>query len=247
MLDPRNQTERDIKFAKEMNEYFSSSLGTNMDKLRNFTKFVPRQSLSLFLAKNELFKHIEKTHGHIVECGIFLGGGLMTWAQLSSIYEPLNHTRKIIGFDTFTGFDEIHEKDAANGPDYLKRGGLASNAFDDIKKCIELYDLNRPIDHISRIELIKGNVTETIPKFVKENPHLIVAMLYLDFDLFEPTKTALEHFVPLMPKGSIIAFDELNQPSWPGETKAVMETIGIRNITIKRFPFVPQLSYTILE
>ena len=43
-------------------------------------------------------------------------------------------------------------------------------------------------------------------------------MLFIDLDLYEPTKFALEQFLPRMHKGSIIAFDELDNPQWPGET-----------------------------
>jgi hypothetical protein len=107
--------------------------------------------------------------------------------------------------------------------------------------------LNRPIGHIERVELVSGDAVETIPAYVEENPHLVVALLYLDFDLYEPTKIALEHFLPRMPRGSILAFDELNQKHWPGETAAVLETIGIRALRIERFPFTPQLSFAVLD
>ena len=49
-----------------------------------------------------------------------------------------------------------------------------------------------------------------------------------------------------MPKGAIVAFDELNAPNWPGETLAVMETIGIRNLRIERFQLDTLISYAIL-
>lgn len=75
MLDPRHQTEKDREFVEDMDTYFKNSLGTVIDKLRNFTKFVPRQTLSVFLAKHELFKKVIDVHGHIIECGVFLGGG----------------------------------------------------------------------------------------------------------------------------------------------------------------------------
>ncbi len=73
MLLPQNQTEKDVAFSQGMEEYFSRSMGTNMDKLRNFAKFVPRQALSQFLAKYELFQQVLNVHGHIIECGVFPG------------------------------------------------------------------------------------------------------------------------------------------------------------------------------
>lgn len=247
MLIPHNQTENDVAFSRGMETYFSHSLGTNMDKLRNFAKFVPRQALSQFLAKNELFKHVVNIHGHIIECGVFLGGGLMTWAQLSAIYEPVNHVRRIVGFDTFTGFPAISEKDKGQNPDYAVTGGLATRAYEDLQEAIRLYDLNRPVGHIPRLELVVGDAIQTIPQYLQDNQHLVVALLYLDFDLFEPTRVALETFLPRMPKGALIAFDELDQAAWPGETLAVLETLGLRNLKVQRFPFTPQLSYAILE
>jgi macrocin-O-methyltransferase TylF-like protien len=249
MLDSRNQTENDRQYAREMESYFAASLGSNMDKLRNFSKYVPRQSLSLFLAKNAIFQHIMHVHGHIIECGVFLGGGLMTWAQLSAIYEPYNHVRRIVGFDTFTGFVNISDKDKSpeNVEAYTHERGLATNAYSDLQTCLHLYDLNRPLGHISRIELEVGDATQTIPAYLQHNPHLVVALLYLDFDLYEPTRVALETFLPRMPKGAVLAFDELNQAAWPGETQAVLDVIGLRRLRIERYPFVPQISFCVLD
>lgn len=248
MLNPENQTEKDLTFSRAMNEYFSSGMGTNMDKLRNFTKYVPRQTLTTFLAKNALFQYALGVHGYIIECGVYLGAGLMTWGQLSAIYETINHTRRIVGFDTFEGFSGISEKDRSDQQlDFMKKGGLSANSYEDLQYCIQLYNLNRPIGHIPRVELQAGDAVKTIPEYVRNNQHLVVAMLYLDFDVYEPTKVALENFVPRMPKGAVIAFDELNQAAWPGETLAVMETVGLRNLRIQRFSYAPALSFAILE
>jgi Macrocin-O-methyltransferase (TylF) len=246
MRDPRTQTDEDRRYADELNGYWERSPGTNVDRLRNFAKFVPRQSLSLFLAKNDLFRRLVRVHGHVIECGVFLGGGLMTWAQLSAIYEPVNHTRRIVGFDTFTGFVRVGGEDSADSLPYAKPGGLATDAYDDIVEAARLFDLNRPVGHIPRVELVQGDATETIPRYVDENPQLVVAMLYLDFDLYEPTKLAIETLLPRMPKGAILAFDELNQASWPGETLAVAESIGIHKLRIERSPLTPALSYAVL-
>ena len=171
----------------------------------------------------------------------------MTWAQLSAIYEPVNHIRRIVGFDTFTGFVSIDAQDRGDSPGYAVEGGLATHAYADVQECIRLYDLNRPIGHIPRVELVVGDAIQTIPAYVQNNPHLVVAMLYLDFDLYEPTKAAIETFLPRMPKGAVLAFDELDQASWPGETLAVLETVGLRNLRVQRFAFASALSFAVLD
>jgi Macrocin-O-methyltransferase (TylF) len=244
---PGHQTERDLQYYREMSEYFDCSLGVTIDKLRNFTKFVPRAEISRFIVKNALFQRILNIHGYIIECGVFLGGGIMTWAQLSSIHEPLNHIRRVIGFDTFEGFPQVHAKDISTENPFAAEGSLNVPAYHDLQECIRLYDLGRPIGHIPRVELVAGNALETIPTYLDTHPHTVVALLYLDFDLYEPTKIAIETFLPRMPRGSVIAFDQLNQSHWPGETMAVYETIGIRNLRIERFPFQPQISFAVLE
>lgn len=251
MLDARTQTSADEQYATRIQEFFSAGEGDILAKLKNFTKFVPRQTMATFLAKNEIFKQIVDVHGHIVECGVFMGGGLMTWAQLSAIYEPYNHTRRIVGFDTFAGFPSLAEQDATSADaslSFAKVGGLAVQGIeDDIRHAVSLYDLNRPLGHIDRVELVKGDAQQTIPAYLEDNQHMVVALLYLDFDLFEPTLAAIRTFLPRMPKGAVLAFDELNQKYWPGETLAVLESAGIRNLRIRRFPFTPQISYAVLD
>ncbi len=249
---PRNKqssanTEKEIEYYQNLEKFFQSSIGSNVEKLGNFPKYVPRQSLAIFLAKYEIFKKIQNIQGSIVECGVLFGGGLMTFAQLSAILEPFNYQRRIIGFDTFSGFPTLSNQDTGSSSEFAHDGGLNIDSYEDLKKCIELYDANRFINHLQKVELVKGDANKTMPKYIEDNPHTIVSLLYIDFDIYEPTKTALETFVPRMPKGSVIAFDELNAKSFVGETNAVIDSIGIKNLKIERFNFDPNRCYAVLE
>lgn len=247
--EPGKSTSGELEYQTNLQAYFKDSVGTDIEKLQNFTKYVPRQSISYFLAKYELFKKILHVQGSIIECGVYLGGGLMTFAQLSAIFEPVNHQRKIIGFDTFAGFATLSDQDQKGTSAHSTPGGLSVGAgvVEDLERCIELYDSNRFIGHIPKASVVKGDIKETIPQYIEDNPHTVVSLLYLDVDVFEPTKVAIEYFVPRMPKGAIIAFDELNSERWPGETLAALETIGLRNLRIERFSFDPFLSFAAIE
>lgn len=246
-LEPSRTTTNEIQFRVSLEDYFSNSIGSNVEKLQNFTKYVPTQDLRKFLCRYELFRKVLHVHGSIVECGVLYGGGLMAWAQLSEIFEPLNHLRNIIGFDTFTGFVSVSEMDNTGTAFQGKNGGLAIDTYDDLLKSITLYNKNRFLNHIEKVKLVKGDVAESLPKFLEANPHLVVSLLYLDFDIYEPTVVALKHLMPRIPKGGIVAFDELNHEVWPGETIAVMQEIGINNLRIERLPFGSTMSYAVIE
>jgi len=168
----------------------------------------------------------------------------MSFAQLDSINCPYNHNRKIVVFDTFEGFPSISQKDDNDEIAY-KKGDLATldNMEDELLKSIELYDKNRPLSHIAKVELVKGDATKTIPNYIKDNQHLVISLLYLDFDIYEPTKIAITNFIPRMPKGSVIVFDELNTKNFPGETLALLETIGIKNLKLKKTKYDSYISY----
>jgi hypothetical protein len=245
--EPSRTTENEVHFRAALDEYFRESIGTNVEKLQNFSKYVPTQDIRKFICRYELFNRILPVHGSIVECGVLYGGGLMTWAQLSEIFEPLNHLRNVIGFDTFAGFVSMSEKDQTGLAAQAKTGGLAINAYEDLRKSIELYNQNRFLNHIEKVRLVKGDIAETLPAYLEANPHLVVSLLWLDFDIFEPTVLALRYLVKRIPKGGIIAFDELNHEMWPGETIAVMQEIGINNLRVQRFPFGSTMSYAVME
>lgn len=240
----RTSTERQYMCELEMGIKHSSFSG--YEKMQNFPMYTPRQDITRYLAKYEIFKHVLDVQGSIVECGCLFGGGLMWWAQLSAIFEPMNHQRRVIGFDTFEGVPSLSHQDEKSVSQEAKIGGLGVCAYDEILGCITLYDANRPMGHISRVSVVRGDARQTIPKFLEENPHFICSLLMLDFDIYEPTETALTYFLPRMPKGAIIAFDELNMKSWPGETLATLESGLLGNLRLRRFPWGPTACYAIL-
>ena len=215
-------------------------------KLENFPKYVRRQHLKRFLALYELFKLVLPVKGSVVECGLYKGFGLMSWAKLSTMLEPENLTRRIYGFDTFSGFPSVADQDE-NPVTAHEKGSLSADSHGELLELIAEYDRDRFLGHIDKVLLIKGDVVETIPQFIATHPHLVVSLLFLDLDLYEPTKAAIEHFVPRMPRGAVIAFDELDNPMWPGETMALLEGLGIRKLGLRRLEWDPYIAFAVLE
>jgi len=236
---------------KQVGDRYYSCFKHNPDswekKIENFAKYVRRQNLTHFLAQYEIFKRILNVKGSIIECGVFRGGGLMAWAKLSAILEPVNLTRRIYGFDTFEGFASVSEQDLKALGSSVNPGDLYSNSYDELVELIKIYDTDRFLGHVDKVHLIKGNAKETIPSFIQNNPHVLVSLLFLDFDLYDPTSVAIEHLYPRIPKGGIIAFDELDNPLWPGETTAMLEKIGASSLRIERFEFDPYIGFAVKE
>jgi hypothetical protein len=161
--------------------------------------FATRIQVTSMLSRIELFKMIMDIPGAIVECGVFKGNSLMLHLQLSLVLEPYAINRSIYGFDTFEGFRNI---DGTADPNDINETMFSDTDMSLLEKSIALNDVIRPVNRVPRCELIKGDIVATVPKFVKERSELCVAMLILDTDLYRPTKAALEHFLPLMPKGA---------------------------------------------
>jgi hypothetical protein len=245
--DQGSQSSNDVNQFQRIATFFESEKIDLIEKIDAFPKYATRQSMAKFLTKYELFKKILEVNGSIIECGSLHGAGTLAWAKLSSIFEPSNHTRKIISFDTFEGFPSTHQEDSKGTFNEIRSGGLKGSPLESLQEAVQIFDLNRSISHIPKVELVKGDFLKTADQFVQDNPHLVVSMLYLDFDLYEPTKKALEVFVPLMPKGAIIVFDELNAKIFPGETTAVREVLGLNKLRIRRFSFDSYVSYAVIE
>ena len=226
---------------------FDNSRCPTSDKLRNFAKYVRRQDIARFLCRFEIFKRQMEVKGSIVECGVHHGGGAMTWAQISATLEPYNYHRKIIGFDTFAGFPGVVAEDGAG--EHAKPGafGEGYDVFSELTLAVREFDGNRFINQKQKVELVRGDANETIPRYLSDNKHVLVSLLYLDFDIYQPTVTALTHFLPRIPKGGIIAFDEVNNPDWPGETLALLEKLNLRQHRLECLPFEPNISFIQLD
>jgi hypothetical protein len=50
-----------------------------------------------------------------------------------------------------------------------------------------------------------------------------------------------------MPKGAVIAFDELDNPMWPGETLALVESLGVCKLALRRLEWDPYISFGVIE
>ena len=149
-----------------------------------------RQDFAASLARINIYELVKNVKGSIVECGVHKGNNLLLFYHLLLCNEPTSFNDKVIGFDTFEGFKSISKYD----PKDINENTFSNANLNILKKAINLFDLNRSVGHINKINIIKGDATKTIPNFYKKNKNLLISLLYIDFDIFEPTKTALDFF-----------------------------------------------------
>ena len=240
-----SKTERENRNA--FAQHFLRSPIPDDQILSNMGLFLNSKALSRLLFMNHLYEQIVDVMGVVMEFGTRWGPNLGQFAALRGIYEPFNRHRKIIGFDTFAGFPKIDSKDGQS--DMMEIGHLTvpNNYRDYLAKTLEFHENDNPLSHIKKFELCEGDATKTLPKYLQDNPETIIALAYFDFDVYEPTKICLEAIRPRLVKGSVVGFDELNDPDSPGETLAVMEVFGLNNIKLKRFPYTSRTSYFVVE
>lgn len=227
-----------------LEKLFGQTELSTFEMFRNFPVYTPRYNLARFLSHYEIFKQVYELPGVIVDLGVFRGASTFTWAKLCEIFCPTDVRKKIYAFDTFEGFPSIGEEDGpVNKEEDVCKGGYygGGSIEKDLNLAQQAMNHDRHISHINRIEFIKGDVLKTIPEFIEAKGNgLKIVLLNLDVDLYEPTKVALNNFVPRMVRGGIILLDEYAVDTFGGETKAVDEyfisEFGSRPV-IKKYPW----------
>lgn len=204
--------------------------------LGNIPLFLTRSSLAHLLFLDSVYRQILTTPGNVFEFGVRWGRNLATFHSLRTIYEPFNTARHIVGFDTFSGFPTTSRKDGKHP--IIRRGALnvSSNYEVQLSKLLEAHQRLGPRGHLKRFDIVKGDVVRTVPRYLAGHPEALIALAYFDLDLYQPTRACLRAIKPRLSKGSILVFDELGLPEFPGETTAVLDELGLADRRLQRDP-----------
>ena len=242
MYDMSERHEPEKLQRKVLENLFKNTDLSVFQMFRHFPAFTPRYNIARFLSHYEIFKTIFELPGVIIDLGVFCGASTFTWAKLCEIFCPTDARKVVYGFDTFKGFPSLSEQDGPEKPeqDVRPSGYSGGQSIEkDLDAAREAMNHDRHLKHLERIEFIKGDVTRTIPEFLSQKGNgLRIALLNLDLDLYEPTKIALDYFVPQMVRNGVIIVDEYAVDTFGGESKAVDEYFQERfgkKAVIKKF------------
>ncbi len=226
-------------------KYFEDGLGSTEDKLRSVLRFLGRQELAKIMAYERVFTSTRGVGGSIADCGVYFGGGLMTYASLLATLEPYNYQCRVLGFDTFTGDSSQSDLDFDFGVvDRNEWTYTANGSAADLQKAIALFDLDRPLAHIPRVELVPGDLCDSAPSYMQKHPELILRIIHLSVNLYKPTLQAIKSFYPRLSPGGILVVHGLNFT--PGATQALwdaFESMGIVMPAIEVCEFYPNLTW----
>lgn len=239
------ESDEEKKIKVELIKLFQTSPIPLNQILSNLGLFINSKDMSRILFMDYIYKKIIDVQGIVIDFGCHWGHNAALFSTFRGIYEPFNRHRKIVAFDTFQGFPEITLEDGNS--DLMKEGNLAlPDKYEEyLKLLLELKELFNPASHIQKFEVIKGNAVTTFEEYLRNNPETIVSLAYFDFDIYLPTFECLKLIKDRIVKGSIIAFDELNDPDSPGETQALIDVFGLPNVKLKRHPNTSRVSYFI--
>lgn len=191
---------------------------------QQFAVMSSRLSISRLLFLNFLYNRILNVPGHILEFGVQWGATLSQLIGLRSIYEPFNVRRLIYGFDTFTGLKGVSRRDheSIHEGDY----SVSDDWSVTLNRILEKTEKSNPLGEMRRTFTIKGDASQTVDFWLEENPDTPAALVFLDMDIYEPTKIVLEKVKERLIPGSVVVLDEFNHPMFPGERAAALEVFG---------------------
>ena len=204
------------------------------DYENNFYLSCDNSRIGKMVAHYELFKISSKIPGCIIECGVFKGASLIRFATFLKL---LKSNKKIIAFDTFG-----KHTTTKISSDHKRRKILLSHGKEAISEK-QLMNILKRKGLEKNIQLIKGDITETVPNYLKLNPKLKISLLNLDVDFYEPSMSILKNFYPKLSKGGILMLDDYGV--WDGETMAVDEYFIDKKIKIRKHMFSKTPSYII--
>jgi len=245
--DKSKQNQDEIILQEEFYNLYTQSPIVQEEALNNLGLFINRQNLSRIIFMHNMYQKILDVNGVVMEFGVRWGQNLSLFQNFRGMYEPFNHTRKVVGFDTFNGFPSVDKKDGDSEVATIGSYSVTDKYEEYLSQILDYHEKESPISHLKKYELVKGDASKTLEQYLQQHPETIVALAYFDFDVYEPTKRCLELLKGRLGKGSVIGFDELNFSEFPGETIAFDEVLGISNYKIVRSPITPLPSYIIIE
>lgn len=191
--------------------------------------FTHPSRINKFLAHYELYQMILNLPGDVFEMGVFKAGTMVRWATFRQLLEN-SYSRRIVGFDTFGKFPT---QGIGLDVDLEKVEAFVAQAGDALSRSQVQQVFERK--GFENIELQEGDVNDTLPHFVMNNPACRIALLHLDLNVKEPTEFVLEALYDRIVPGGLIVIDDYT--SVVGATEAIDDLVADKGLRIEKLSF----------
>jgi hypothetical protein len=180
------------------------------------------------LAQYELYRTVTGLPGAVVELGVYKATSLVRLATFRALLET-ETARRIIAFDAFGSFPRegvALESDRA----FIERFEGAGGEGLSVEEVRAILDA-KPFGNV---ELVPGNVLETLPRRLEAEPALRIALLHLDMDVKEPTAAALELMWDRVVPGGVVMIDDYGAVG--GATEAIDAFVARAGVPLEATP-----------
>ena len=231
-VESRLQRDNDDQiFFKRLESLIGRSGMSFSDTITQFSAFVRRRELARLLAHYELFQHIRTLPGSIVELGVYRGAGMMTWHHFLELFCPADHNRRVYGFDHFDGYQQARETEPSLAPWIDGVLGTMIGDEDFVQELLAIQNSDNFLHSVERSHLIAGDIHNTLPQFIDDNPGLRLSLVYFDMGTYDATLCALKHLYSKIVTGGLLVFNGYGMKPWEGETQAVDDFFASRGGT----------------
>jgi hypothetical protein len=191
--------------------------------------------ISKFATRLDLYRRSLGLPGEIIELGVFKGVSLSCFIKFRELFEH-SYARKIIAFDVFGNFpDAQYVDDAAARDAFIAQAGSQGISLEDLSALLEDLQLAQ------NVEMVKGDVLDTLPNYVEQNPALKISLLHIDVDLYEPTKAGLEVLFDRVVRGGIVILDDYG--AFAGANKAIDDFFSDRIERVQKLDYTSSIAF----
>lgn len=141
------------------------------------------------LAHYQLYNKVSNATGSIVKCGV-TKEGFSSFVNFMG-FLVTNQTHSSIAFEKVDG----------------RRGNLRYSLKPYAKQRGITENTSQAQQLIAKTLFINGNIGDTIPAYLIENPELKISYLHVDLDDYEASLTTLQFFYPRLIHGGILVLD----------------------------------------
>lgn len=175
----------------------------------------PVSRLAKALAQYDVYRSIVHLPGEIAEFGTFKGASLVRLATYREVLESA-HARVIYGFDVFA---DMPAGEGAGDADVAQRFGNQG-------ECLSLAETEELMrgKGFENVELVAGDILETLPRFLAERPALRLALVNVDVLLKPVTAEVIRLCAERLVPGGVLMLDDYGKAA--GATEAAEEFLA---------------------